>query len=147
MRACRRPAATAGLAVAARVHVAGVEEVVLPNETDKATARNERFRQLQKMFIGAAADDVSEMAELLDRYGESVPEGDAGDRFRKLAHDLRGTGGGYEFPAISDTAAELEDAYLAESSAEILKQSLVLLRRAVESARAQLEPVLANAAQ
>ena len=119
----------------------------MSNEIDEVAARNERFCQLQKMFIGAATDDVSEMAELLDRYGASVPEGDAGDRFRKLAHDLRGTGGGYEFPAISDTAAELEDAYLAESSAETLKQSLVLLRKAVESARTQLEPVLPNAAQ
>ncbi len=117
-----------------------MEEDVLPNVNDKTADRNERFRQLQKMFIGAAVDDVSEMDALLEAAGDATPGGDDGARFRKLAHDLRGTGGGYEFPAISDTAAEVEDAYLAESSAEALRQSLALLRGAVDDARRVLEP-------
>lgn len=116
-------------------------------DSEKSAARNERFRQLQRMFIGAALEDVSELADLLDAAGDKTPGGDAGDRFRKLAHDLRGTGGGYEFPAISDTAAELEDAYLAESSAEALKQSLALLRKAVDDARTDLGPAAKGADQ
>ena len=119
----------------------------MPYETDKTATRSDRFRQLQKMFIGAALDDVSELSTLLEACGGATPGGDAGDRFRKLAHDLRGTGGGYEFPAISDTAAGLEDAYLAESSAEALNQSLALLRKAVDAARSDLESASASAAE
>ena len=102
--------------------------------------RSERFRQLKKLFVGAACEDVIEMVELLECAGGCVPDGNAGDRFRKLAHDLRGTGGGYEFPAISDMAGEVEEAFLAESTTEALRGSLELLRAAVDAARADVEP-------
>lgn len=109
-------------------------------DNEKVASRSERFRQLKKLFVGAAQEDVIEMVKLLESAGGCVPDGDAGERFRKLAHDLRGTGGGYEFPAISDTAAEVEDAFLAEPTTEALKDSLELLRKAVDAARADLEP-------
>lgn len=116
----------------------------MDDATNKAAERNECFRQLQKMFIGAAVSDVSEMAALLAAADGVAPAGDAGARFRKLAHDLRGTGGGYEFPTISDTAANLEAAYLTESSAEALKQSLALLSKAVDDARQDLDSAPAS---
>jgi hypothetical protein len=112
----------------------------LQDDKVKMASRSERFRQLKKLFVGAAREDVVEMVGLLESAGGCVPDGEAGDRFRKLAHDLRGTGGGYEFPAISDTAAEVEDAYLAHSTADALRDSLELLREAVDAARADLEP-------
>ena len=108
-------------------------------QQEKAAARNVRFRQLQKMFVKAAIKDIAEMTELLRVSTGDLSDGDAGRRFRKLAHDLRGTGGGYEFPAISDTAAIVEDHYLNGASAGVLRESLALLRRAVEAAGAALE--------
>lgn len=98
-----------------------------------------RFRQLQKMFIGAAVDDVAELDRLLADCDTAAPDGDAGARFRKLAHDLRGTGGGYEFPAISDTAATVEEAFLTHSSAQVLRESLELLKQAVADAKSIVE--------
>jgi hypothetical protein len=79
------------------------------------------------------------MANLLAAAENALPDGDAGRRFRKLAHDLRGTGGGYKFPDISDTAAVVEDQYVEQSSADVLRESLSLLRLAVESAKSALD--------
>lgn len=109
------------------------------DQQDKAAAREVRFRQLQLMFVKAAVQDVAEMASLLGDTGRVLVDEDAGRRFRKLAHDLRGTGGGYRFPVISDTAAMVEDLYVERSSADVLRESLSRLRTAVDEARAALE--------
>lgn len=109
------------------------------DQQQNAETRETRFRQLQRMFVDAAAQDVAEMTKLLDVGECFLPDGEGGRRFRKLAHDLRGTGGGYKFPEISDTAAVVEDQYVAGSSAESLRASLSLLCRAVESAKVAVE--------
>jgi len=84
----------------------------------------------------AFADDP-EMAELIayflqeipsrvDAIREALEEGDH-ERVASLAHQLKGAGGGYGFPTISEAAAALEraaqeraDANRVRSSADIL---------------------------
>ena len=63
------------------------------------------------------ADDP-EMAELVDLFVDELPQRvealraafDAGDApsLRRLAHQLRGAGAGYGFPAIGEAAGEVE---------------------------------------
>ncbi len=74
------------------------------------------------------ADD-SEFAELLRTFAETIPqkrqtvralhrEGSL-DQLRARAHQLKGAGGGYGFPGLTEAAAELERACEAQSADRI----------------------------
>jgi HPt (histidine-containing phosphotransfer) domain-containing protein len=82
-----------------------------PQEPDEGPA----FSEL------AAADEkfgvlVQEFLNSLDRrladLGSALSSSDY-QRLRSLAHQLKGTGGGYGYPALSERAAELERLALA----------------------------------
>ncbi len=57
----------------------------------------------------------------------------AWDELRRVAHQLKGSGGGYGYPAISKLGGELEDAIKSERPAselnELADQLVSLLRR------------------
>jgi HPt (histidine-containing phosphotransfer) domain-containing protein len=76
---------------------------------------------------------------ILDGIGADTPAGDAGTRLRTIAHGLRGAGGSYGFDAVTSTAAELEEAYLAQQPPAVLREAAVLLARAIESASRTME--------
>lgn len=67
--------------------------------------------ELVEFFV---SDLRSTVAELASAWGE----GDH-DKIRMLAHQLKGAGGGYGFPAITEVAGKLERAILAEGESEI----------------------------
>jgi len=74
------------------------------------------------------ADDP-DFRELLEEFGTVVPErregllaahrGGAYDELRKRAHQLKGAGGGFGFPQLSELAAELERACVSGDPARI----------------------------
>lgn len=90
------------------------------------------------------ADDANMMelvgfflAELADRIGQidDAWQTDNRTELRQLAHQLKGAGGGYGYPVITESAARLEQALLEEEAdiatlAEKVEDLLSLCRRA-----------------
>jgi histidine phosphotransfer protein HptB len=68
--------------------------------------------------IRSSLADDGDFAELLQQFAETIPEKrqtvralqqkGAVEELRVWAHQLKGASGGYGFPALSETAAELE---------------------------------------
>ncbi|MBX3469743.1 MAG: Hpt domain-containing protein [Planctomycetes bacterium] len=106
------------------------------------SGREARLQALRAAFLVEAAAEARELERLV---AAGLPAGDVARRCRKLAHDLRGSGGSYGFPAVSAAAAALDDA-LARSAVEgggagdglaLLAQGL---RAAVDAARGPVAP-------
>ena len=101
--------------------------------------RAARRRQLQFKFLGTAGDYAVELIALLGATADRRPDGDAGQRFRKLAHDLRGSGAAYGFLGLSESAAKLETAYMDAENGNVLRAGVQELDSAVRAARVELE--------
>jgi len=97
------------------------------------------FARLQRAFLDSATRDVGEVLRIIDGAGSDTPAGETGTRLRTIAHGLRGAGGSYGFDAVTLTAGELEEAYLAQQSPAALREAAILLAQAVESARRMME--------
>ncbi len=63
------------------------------------------------------ADFLQEIPGRLEAIEEAIGQGDH-ERVAAIAHQLKGAGGGYGFPPISDAAAALERAARAEADHE-----------------------------
>ena len=96
------------------------------------------FEKLQHKFLENASRDVIEVLRILDESGEARPSGEAGKRLRRISHGLRGAGGSYGFTEVTSTAGVLEEAYLAESPADVLRRAAMLLKHAVENACSEM---------
>lgn len=71
---------------------------------------DEVFRALRIEYLASARsqlDEMSALAATAESFTESL------SRLRRLAHNLRGSGGFYGFPDISVRAAVLEDLIIA----------------------------------
>ena len=89
------------------------------------------------------ADD-EDMRELILEYVSELPVRTATMRglaaanqleaLRAIAHQLKGTGGGYGYPSITRAAASLEGAIVAEAPESVLLERLELLIGCCESA-------------
>lgn len=67
---------------------------------------DDEFDELRREFLGEAADKISEIRQL---FGSGFPlDAKARERISYLAHQLKGAGGSYGFPQISNDAADLE---------------------------------------
>jgi len=97
------------------------------------------FARLQRAFLESASRDVGEVLRIIDSSGSEAPGGEPGTRLRTIAHGLRGAGGSYGFDAVTSTAGELEEAFLAKRPASALREAAVLLARAIEAARKSVE--------
>lgn len=64
--------------------------------------------ELVEFFVEELGDRISSLQTALDNNDT--------EQLRVLAHQLKGAAGGYGFPTISDTAAELEKAAVASDS-------------------------------
>lgn len=95
------------------------------------------FLELRRFFLREAAAMTREMADLL-AGGAPEPGGERGLRFRKLAHDLRGSGGSYGFPIVTIHAGEAEDTHLEGGSPEALRAIVGMLEGSVRQAEALL---------
>ena len=67
---------------------------------------DQELNDLRREFLVEAREKVIEMQSAVS--GGQTP--DSGERLVYLAHQLKGSGGSYGFPAISDRAAEIEKA-------------------------------------
>lgn len=100
--------------------------------------RLERLRPLRRRFVEEAERDAQEIGRLLAESAGARPAGEAGTRFRKLAHDLHGSGGGYGFPEISARARALETAFLDGVAGAPLAAAARALEDAVKEAAATM---------
>lgn len=91
------------------------------------------FLELRRLFVREAHRNAGEMASLLHGAAD-LPAGEPGMRFRKLAHDLRGTGGSYGFPIITLYAGEAEDTYLERGRTDSLRAIVGMLDGAIRHA-------------
>jgi hypothetical protein len=104
-----------------------------PAMRDDLPARPEddpEFLELRRLFVRDARRNAGEMASLL-AVGPGLPAGEPGLRFRKLSHDLRGTGGSYGFPIITLFAGEAEDTYLERGHPDALRAIVGMLEGAI----------------
>jgi hypothetical protein len=97
------------------------------------------FARLQRGFLESAISGVDEVLQIIDAAGEAAPAGEAGKRLRTIAHGLRGAGGSYGFDAVTSTAGELEEAFLAGKPAPALRDVAIGLGAAVRAARSSVE--------
>jgi hypothetical protein len=97
------------------------------------------FARLQRAFLESATRDVGEVLRIIDSSGGDTPAGETGMRLRTIAHGLRGAGGSYGFDAVTSTAGELEEAYLANQPAAALREAAVLLAQAIAAARRKID--------
>lgn len=75
-------------------------------DSDKA----DRFRALQRRFLASAFEQIDRVQELIARAFEGP--NDRGE-CRKIVHNLKGAGGSYGYPRVSEIARELEERVLA----------------------------------
>lgn len=95
------------------------------------TDRQLRLEALKRRFLAEAAAEQVELGALL---AAGLPAGSApARRFRKVVHDLRGSGGSYGFPGISAAAERLEEAVRRGEAAE-LAALLAALKVAIDRA-------------
>lgn len=107
---------------------------MLADEARKA-AREEKRRRLNVKFLNTASMYARELTDLLECSTDRRPEGEKGQRFRKLAHDLRGSGAAYGFLALSECAGRLENAYMEAAPGPVLRSGVQDLEEAVQAAR------------
>jgi HPt (histidine-containing phosphotransfer) domain-containing protein len=100
------------------------------------TAREARLRDLRRAFLAEAEGDLEELVVLLAAAAPHLPAGEAARRARKLAHDLRGSGGSYGFHPVSAAAAAVEEALVqgrrADAAAALEALGAALARAAGE---------------
>jgi hypothetical protein len=99
-----------------------------------ASTEDSEFRELRRRFVQEASVRAAELRTALDRAGESLPAGEAGLLFRKVAHDLRAAGGAYGFPIVSLYAGEVEDTYLDRAKMEALLALVRMLEESLQQA-------------
>ncbi|MCY2973117.1 MAG: PAS domain S-box protein [Planctomycetota bacterium] len=114
--------------------------------------QNTNLSSDMKTCVSEYADDP-EMAELVTEYVESFPgtvtrikqtlEERCFEELGRIAHQLKGSGGGYGFPAISDAAAQLEADVKSPKIDSDLQQRYI--QRSVEGLISILEMARASA--
>ena len=91
------------------------------------------------IFEEIVAEFVGELPDRVEGLQEALTEGE-GDLLRRLCHQLKGAGGGYGFPSITQQAARAERAVKAgKNTAKITEEVeslMALLRRAHASVQA-----------
>ena len=63
--------------------------------------------QEDESFIDLVEEFVEGLGDRVEKINEAVASGDLG-QLRTLAHQLKGSAGGYGYPIITEKAAELE---------------------------------------
>ena len=98
----------------------------------------EKIFKLQQQFLESALADVREILSVLERNGTALAAAD-GERLKKLAHDLKGTGAVYGFASLAKTAARMETLCSSKEPAVEMRRCVDELMRAVEEARSELK--------
>lgn len=96
-----------------------------------APNRDTSLRELSREFLDESIDGVGGLR------GLDVTDAESRDRARRLAHNLKGTGGTFGFRTVSDAARELERAL--SGSADDPSVLVEALAAALTAARAGLD--------
>jgi CheY-like chemotaxis protein len=124
------PTATGEAADTGTAAAAGGADASTPSPAGplKSTMADEpRFARLLETFVGRLPARVATMEDLLRRQGV--------EELRHALHQLKGAGGGYGFPAISDLAARAERRIKEEQTIDAVRrdvESLIALVRSVQ---------------
>ena len=104
------------------------------------TRRGVGVEQLRSIY-----EDDPDMVEIVREFAEQLPERAAALRQRHasgeleelkvLAHQLKGAGGGYGYPAITDRAGALEEALRDAAAGAVITDRLEALCRLLESVK------------
>lgn len=113
------------------------------HETRTTVDRAGRLRRLLALYLEDALEEVNELGRILAGNGAGDAPENVDGRARRIAHDLRGTGGSYGFDAVSERAGVLEDAMLDGEHGDRLQSLARDLRASVREAHALL-PALAT---
>lgn len=105
-------------------HLAPVHEPLVPPSVDAAGEEDPEYQRLVQRFLNGLPD-------LLERLTSSVAA-KAWEEASGLAHQLKGLGGGFGFPAITDGAASLERSLAAGRYVQAEKDLKSLLELAQE---------------
>jgi HPt (histidine-containing phosphotransfer) domain-containing protein len=105
---------------------------------EERSARLDKIFKLQQQFLESALADVREILSVLERNGDGMAAAD-GERLRKLAHDLKGTGAVYGFASLAKTAARMETACSSKEPVLEMRRCVDELVRAVDEARRDLK--------
>ncbi len=89
------------------------------------------FLELRREYLASLVADLAFLRESL-RGGAPGRDTPQGREFRRKAHNLRGTGGAYGFPGITEAAGAVEDLHLGG-------RGVAALRRAVEALAGQVD--------
>lgn len=109
----------------------------LPAADPDAIARAEKaLETLSVQFNDWLGEEVAKLEAALGRTKSEGLEGEAGDAFFTVAHDLRGLGATYEFPLVTRIAASL--ARLVETPEKRAEVPISLAEAHVHSIRAAL---------
>lgn len=103
------------------------------------TDRELRLQALRRRFLAEAAAEHLELERLL-AAGLEVGSAPA-RRFRKVVHDLRGSGGSYGYPGITAAAERLEERLRDGGEPAALAAELAALGAAIDRAGERSEPV------
>ena len=95
--------------------------------------------KLRQAFRGTVSSSIPVMEEALEKLERN--DAAAGDTLRRLAHQLRASGGSHGFPDVADAANRLHQAPPAELRAQA-RALLEMLRGVLSSIPAQLRTVL-----
>ncbi len=74
---------------------------------------DEMMRVLQTELQDDASDRLAEMSRLLERMSAEGPSDPALASLRRLAHNMKGIGGSFGYPALSQIAHRMES-YLSD---------------------------------
>lgn len=90
-------------------------------------ADDEDFLPLLEMFVDELDDRIAAIRTQFDQS--------QGDRVRELAHQLKGAGGGYGYPQITEAAKALEDVLKADGPVAEVKAKIDQLDQVCQAAK------------
>jgi chemotaxis protein histidine kinase CheA len=96
----------------------------------QAYENDPEFVALREAYIAEARTSAARLLDAL-KLDAPPPDGPARAELRRLAHNLRGTGGLYGFPDITERAGELEVLLLGGGDAPSLDRAARFLHDAV----------------
>ena len=106
-----------------------------PRELVSQYWSNAPMRPLIRQFVRNLPDQLAECDAIVDKLDGEAPD----PLLRKRCLALKGSAGGYGFPAVSEAARRLHELIEAEADADQLRDQYAHLKRLVEAAVAGLD--------
>ena len=100
----------------------------MASEDDQAFA--DKMQALRDKYVARLGDSLAIIQPMAERLAAGTETGDDRADLEARAHKLAGTGTSYGFPAISETAAALENALRDGAPAAVLAEAFVATLRA-----------------